>query len=326
MDVRRLIIFFLVAVSFRVYAKGLRPPDLKITLERLPVLQHQSEIIPLRISIQNVSNHQGSILVPFAQNFGKSLFQLRIYEIDQAGKYTLIYTSQDVLDMDTSKYKTEGGFWHLDSGESYSLPLFINDGKNARKRFESFMQIPDLKNGKYAFQVLYTPENSSYFKYGFRQLMDSDPIPEDDVDEYPDHFIWQGSFASNFLEYPFEILPKQYVLNPKSSSLCRAIYHENWRKVKRLWNNLTSQKPCDCMLWKYGFHQSVLASLPTFTGFDAVFFTESGIKYVTFTYQLGKVHRLRSRMAWLFHAVGFRRAPFKTSKVNWSKLIRVQPY
>ena len=324
MDVRRLILLLLLlGSSCLAHAEDMRPPELKITLERLPVLQQQSDIIPLRINIRNVSSHAGSILVPFAQNFGKSLFQLRIYEIDQAGKYKLIFTSQDILDMDTSKYKTEGGFWHLDSGESYSLPLFINDSKNARKRFESSIQIPDLKSGKYAFQVLYTPENSSFFKYAFREFMDTDPIPEDDVDEYPDHFNWEGSVASNFLEYPFEILPKQHVLNPKSSVLCNAIYNENWKKVKRLWSKNASDKPCACILWKFDFHQAVLSSLPAYTGFDAIFYTKSGIKYATFTYQLGKVHRLRSRMAWLFHAVGFRRAPIKTSKVNWSKLIGV---
>jgi hypothetical protein len=323
MDVRRLILFLFLGISFLGYAKDLRPQDLKITLEQLPVLERQSDIIPLRINIQNVSNHRGSILVPYAQNYGKPLFQLRIFEIDQAGQYNLVYTSQEFLDMDTSKYKTQGVFWQLEAGQTYSLPLFVNDSKNARLRYESSIQIPDLKNGKYAFQVLYTPENSSYFKYAFRQFNDTDPIKEDDVSEYPDHFIWDGGFVSNFLEFPFEILPKRLVLNPKPNALCRAIYNENWSKVKRLWSKRTPEKPCDCILWKYAFNQFVQASLPAFTGFNAIFYTKSGIQYASFTYQLGKVFRLRSRMSWLFYAVGFRRAPFKTSKSGWSKLIRI---
>ena len=325
-DVRRLIFLLFFGVSFMGYAKDLRPQDLKITLEQLPVLQHQSDIIPLRIHIQNVSNHRGSILVPYAQNYGKPLFQLRIFEIDQAGKYILVYTSQEFLDMDTSKYKTEGSFWQLEPNERYSLPLFVNDTQNARLRFESSIQIPDLKNGKYAFQVLYTPENSSFFKYVFRQFTDIDPIPEDAVDEYPDHFIWDGSYASNFLEFPFEILPKLVVYDPSKSALCRAVSKENWSKVKRIWRKRDKNKSCDCVLWVYAGAQSILASLPAYTGYDAIFYTDSGIKYASFTYQIGKVHRMRSRAAWLFHAVGFRRAPFKTSKVNWSKLIVVRPY
>lgn len=326
MDVRGLVLLLLLGVSWMGYAKDLRPQDLKITLEQLPVLEHQSDIIPLRIHIQNVSNHRGSILVPYAQNYGKPLFQLRVYEIDQAGKYTLVYTSQEFLDMDTSKYKSEGSFWQLEPNERYSLPLFVNDTQNARLRFESSIQIPDLNKGKYAFQVLYTPENSSFFKYAFRQFTDTDPIPEDDVDEYPDHFIWEESFASNFLEYPFEILPKLVVYDPKKSALCRAVSKENWSKVKRIWRKRDKNKPCDCVLWVYDGAQSILASLPAYTGYDVIFYTDSGIKYASFTYQIGKVHRVRSRMAWLFHAVGFRRAPFKTSKVNWSKLIGLYVY
>lgn len=324
MDVRGLVLLFFLSVSFFSYAKDLRPQDLKITLEQLPVLKHQTDIIPLRINIQNVSNHRGSILVPFSQNYGKPLFQLRVYEIDQAGRYNLVYTSQEFLDMDTSKYKTEGGFWQLEPNERYSLPLFVNDTQNARLRFESSIQIPDLKNGKYAFQVFYTPENSSFFKYAFRQITDTDPIPEDDVNDYPDHFSWEGSFASNFLEYPFEILPKLVVYDPTKSALCRAVSKENWSKVKRIWSNRDKNKSCDCVLWVYGSAQSIQASLPAYTGYNVIFYTDAGIKYVALTYQIGKVHRLRSRMNWLIHAVGFRRAPFKTSKVNWSKLIRME--
>lgn len=324
MDVRRLILLLFLGISLLAHAKDLRPQDLKITLEQFPVLAHQTDIIPLRIHIQNVSNHSGSILIPFAQNYGKPLFQLRVYEIDQAGKYTLVYTSQEFLDMDTSKYKTEGSFWQLEPNDRYAFPLFINDTQNARLRFESSIQIPDLKNGKYAFQVLYTPENSSFFKYAFRQNSEIDPIPEDDVDKYPNHFNWEGSYASNFLEYPFEILPKLVVHDPTKSKLCRAVSKENWGKVKRIWRNRDKNKSSDCVLWVYGNAQSILSSLPAYTGYNVIFYTDSGIRYVTITYQIGKVFRLRSRLASLFHAVGFRRAPFKTSKVNWSKLIKLE--
>jgi hypothetical protein len=324
MDLRGLVLLLFLGVSFIGFAIDLRPQDLKITLEQLPVLQHQTDIIPLQIHIQNVTNHRGSILVPYAQNYGKPLFQLRVFEIDQAGQHTLVYTSQEFLEMDTSKYKTEGSFWQLEAGETYSLPLFINDKLNARLRFESSIQIPDLNNGKYAFQVLYTPENSSFFKYAFSQFTDKDPITEDDVDEYPDHFIWEGSFASNFLEYPFEILPKLVVFDPTKSALCNAVSKENFSKLKRIWGNRDKNKSCDCVLWVYDGAQSIQASLPAYTGYDVIFYTDSGIKYLSFTYQIGKIYRSRIRIAQLFYAAGFRRPPFKTSKVNWSKLISIK--
>lgn len=325
MDVRRLIFWMLLVVSHGVFSKDLRPPDLKITLSQFPVLGHQSEIIPLKIKIQNISSHRGTVLIPFYQNFGKSLFTLLIYEVDANNKYNLVYSSPTELNMDTSKYKTEGSFWHLEQGEQIVLPLFLNDTKNAKRRFESSIQIPDLKTGKYALQVIYTPENSIYFKYAFRTDFETDPIVEDDVIEYPDHFLWEGSIPSNFLEFPFERLLKQEVLQPKLSSLCAAIYKQNWSKVRRLWSKRKSEKPCNCILWVYDWPQAVQLSLPAFTNYNAIFWTETGIEYVNFNYQLGKIYRARSRAAWLFHAVGFRRAPFKTSKVNWSKLIGVKP-
>lgn len=323
MDVRRLIILLFMGIPFLGNA-DIRPQDLKITLEQLPVLEHQSDIFPLQVKITNVSSHEGSILIPYSQNWGKSLLTLLIYEIDSNKEYKLVYTSPNELNMDTSKYKTEGSFWHLKQGEHFILPLFLNDSMNKKRRFESSFQIPELKHGKnYAFQVLYTPENSSFFKYAFREISTLDPIPEDDVKNYPNHFIWEGSFASNFLYLPFEKLLKKVVLQPKSSPLCNAIYKQNWRKVKRLWDDRHKEKSCDCILWVNGGAQSIQASLPAYTGYDVMFYTDSGIKYVTFTYQLGKIYHFRSRVAWLFYATGFRQPPFKTSKVNWSKLIRL---
>lgn len=322
--VRRIIVFFFVGFSVLGYAKNLRPQDLKITLEHLPVLKHQSTIIPLKVSIANCSNHRGSILVPFTHNFGKPLFQLRVYEIGSNGDYNLMFTSQEILDMDTSKYKTESGFWQLDPGEVYSFPLFLNDVQNSRKRFESSIQLPLLKKGRYAFQVLYMPENSSFFKYAFRTDLNQDPITDDDVKDYPDHFFYEGPFVSQAIEIDIDHeVQIPGFKRQKSNSLCKHIYLEHWNKVKKKWDKKSSDKECNCVLWKYNFYQSINASLPAFTGFDAIFYTKSGLTYTSFTYQIGKIYRVRSRLAWLFYAVGFRRPPFNTSTTKWSKLIRI---
>lgn len=323
MALRGLIFTFLFSTVLMGQTKRLAPPDLKITLEQLPVLAHQTAIIPLQVKITNVSAHRGSIIIPFHQNFGKALFQLLVYEIDSNNNYRLIYTSPTELDMDTSKFKANEGFWHLEPGAHYILPLFLNDSVNALFRYESSIAIPNLKGGNYAFQILYKPETSPYFKYAFRENDSVDPIPEDGVSDYPDHFIWEGSFASNMLNFPFELLPVQRVLQYKTSALCTAIFKQQWKKVKRKWGKRLAGPPCDCIVWVYDWPQTIQMSLPAFANYDAILWTNEGIKYVNFNYQLGKIYRGRSRVAWAFYAVGFRRPPFETSKVNWSKLIRV---
>lgn len=322
--VQRIIGLFFIGISLMGNAKDLHPPELKIKLEQLPVLKHQSTIVPLKISIANCSHHRGSILVPYAQNFGKSLFKLRVFEIGSSGNYNLIFTSKETLDMDTSKYKTECGFWHLEPGEVYSFPLFLNDQKNSRKRFESSIQLPPLKNGRYAFQVLYMPENSSFFKYAFRTDFNQDPIPEDDVKEYPDHFFYNGTFVSQKLEIEIGQTAQLTDFNhQKLHSFCKSIHREKWKRIKKNWDKKFNENECNSVLWKYDFYQAMNMSLPAFNSFDVIFYTQSGITYTTFTYQFGKIYRTRSRLAWLFYAMGFRRPPFETSTTNWTKLIRI---
>lgn len=300
---------------------NLKTPELKISLEAEAAGFHPNAILPLKLKIENVSGHHGSILIPYAQNTGKSLFELRISRIDAAGNYVLVYTSPVDLDMDTSKYKSTESFWQLEPNESFLLPFFINDTKNSRKRFESSIVLPELAEGNYAFQMIYHPENSRYFNYAFLADGVTDPIPEDQVDSYPDHFRWDGSIVSNFLEINCSNSCQSVMHENKSHcAVCKHVYNENWKKLKNKWDKRSIDISHPTILWIYPGPQAILASLPTYFGYDAILLTKSGINYISCNYQVGKIFRARSRMAWLFHAVGFRRAPFKTSKVDWCKL------
>lgn len=322
----RLMFFICCFFSGFVFSMDLRPNELKITLEIDQKSVANKEIFPMRLTIENVSFHRGTILIPYGQNKGKSLFQLRVFQLDSLGNYSLVYVSPIELTMDTSAYAATEGFWQLEPKEKYIQPFIINDRKNANKRVESMFQFPELNEGNYAVQFLYLPENSSYFRYAFIQDDAKDPIPDDYVDGYPDHFRWEGSFASNFVELSL----KKKVADVEHSHkqhcrLCTNIYKENWSFVKRNWDRLYKKEQHKAIRWVYNGPQAVLSSLPTYASFTAIMETQEGIDYVSFTYQLGKIFKFRSRAASLFHLVGFRRAPFRTSKVNWQKLIRVVP-
>ena len=301
--------------------------DLKILLETEQQIYHPKAIIPLKLSIENSTAHRGSILIPYSQNRGKSLFQLKVYQVDPVGNYSLVYTSSVRLTMDTSKYQASEGFWHLEPKENFSIPFFLNDVKNSRKRIESSIVLPELAEGKYALQMIYLPENSMYFKYAFLNKNVIDPIPEDQVDSYPDHFRFDSSFASNFTEIRLSHNAHPTIpLNKKHCALCKHIYNENWKRLRNKWEKRSKVSGHPNILWVYPGSQSVLSSLPTYYGYDVIINTKTGIDYISCNYQLGKIFRFRSRAAWLFHAVGFRKAPFRTSKVNWSKLISVKQW
>ncbi|MFN5182655.1 MAG: hypothetical protein ACK5D5_06490 [Bacteroidota bacterium] len=309
------------------YTGNLWAQDLKILLETDKQLVHPKAIFTVKLSIENISGHRGGILIPYSQNTGKSLFQLKVYQVDITGSYSLVYTSPLNLNMDTISYKASEGFWYLEPNENFSIPFFINDVKNSSKRIESSIVFPELAEGKYALQMIYLPENSKYFKNAFLEKNVLDPIPDDLVDSYPEHFKWEGSFASNFAEI---ILSKSahpiMELDKKHCSVCRHIYNENWNRLKNKWDKRSKVKKHPNILWVYGGSQSVLSSLPTYYRYDVILNTKSGIDYISCNYQLGKIFRFRSRVAWLFHVVGFRKAPFRTSKVNWSKLISVKQW
>jgi hypothetical protein len=322
----RLSIFFIFSILLQqASGKRLSIPDLKISLESERLNIHPQDILFLRLKIENVSSHRGSILIPYHQNFGKALFQLRICRIDSLGSYIPVFESSVDLEMDTTAYRATEGFWHLESGESYIQPFFINDFKNAAKRVESSIGLSRLPSGKYALQMLYLPDNSPFFRNAFKENELADPILEDDVTDYPDHFIWHGPIVSNWLEVNLsDTLPKVPVTTHRHCSLCRNIYKQRWRCVKQKWDAL-SRKDChSAILWRYGGPQSVQSSLPAYMVYDVIFQTETGIAYAAFRYRLGIIFPVRSRLASLFYLFGFRRPPFKTSDVNKVKLLTLR--
>ena len=322
----RIIVFICCLLTGSLFSADLRPNDLKLTLAVDQKNISNNEIVPMRLTIENTTNHRGNILIPYGQNFGKSLFQFRLFQIDSMGKYNLLYTSSVDLQMDTSIQKATEGFWQLKPGEKFTQPFYINDLKNANKRVESSIKFPSLISGNFAVQVLYLPENSNYFRYAFMIDSSEDPIPEDAEQVYPDHFRWEGSLASNFVDITVNEHSVASAHSVKHHCrLCRNIEKENWNYIKRNWDKWYKHQNHSAIRWVYDGPQSVNMSLPAFASFTAIVQTRDGITYVWFTYQLGKIYKFRSRLASVFHAVGFRKSPFKTSKVRWQKLIRVTP-
>jgi hypothetical protein len=300
-------------------------PELRLSLEADRLNVNPKEILFLRVKITNASGHDGSILVPHAQNYGKSLFQLRVCRIDSVGGYIPVFESPTELSMDTSAYRATESFWHLDQNESYTLPFFINDEANAGIHVESSIQLPSLPSGKYAFQMVYDPVYSQYFRYAFIEDRGTDPIPEDQVSEYPDHFFWEGRLVSNWVEMELDNkLKPTPVKASRHCSLCGSIEKERWTCVKRKWERLSGKGPHPAIAWRYGGPQAIILTLPSYASYDFVFQTESRLVYTSFHYRLGKIFGVRSRLAQLFYWLGARKPPFKTSDVDKVKLMHVR--
>ena len=315
------------AVFFMAFISIAQRPELELRLKiRTDTLQCK-DVIPLELSIKNISNHSGSILVPNAQNTGNSLFQVVVYQVKDENSSEPYFMSTSELEMDTSRYKSTENFHYLEPGEQFSLPLFINDYKNRYRRFESSIILPDTEPGTYSFQVIYNPTTSHYYKYAFKENSSHDPIPEDAVSEYPDHFLYYGELSSNLVNVHIDNHSiDQHSHSVCNCSLCRSIRNEKWKRVQRKWDKRSQTADHTALLWEYSGPQAILASLPSFAGYDVIFETKSGIVYANFTYQIGKIFPFRSRLSQLWHLVGFRRSPFKTSTVNRTKLISLYFY
>ncbi len=299
----------------------MQDPELELLLKVGTDTLRSGRILPLQLTITNTSFHRGSILVPFAQNTGTSLFQLRVFKAQGDLPSELVFVSSTELQMDTSRYKSTASFYSLEPGEHFSLPLFINDHKNSDKRIESSIGLPDLEPGDYSIHVVYNPEVSAFFKYAFKESSIYDPIPEDDVSDYPDHFNWLGELVSNAVNVT---VPSGFTVEsetaPCKCSVCRAIRSEKWKRVQRKWDHRSQTTQHTSILWEYPWSQTILSSLPSYAGYEVIFETNSGIVYTSFTYQIGKIFPFRSVLSRLFHLVGFRRSPIRSSTVQHTSL------
>jgi hypothetical protein len=293
----------------------LLPPELRLSLRQIK--SQSTQYILLELKIQNASALHGSILVPGHPQLGLGLFEVYRYQKTGINQFRLDSTFSLVL-KDSSTVDTKYmQFWSLAPGESFKQLIHIHT---------SFTEND-------VFMVKYQPHVcKEWFQYAFR-WHDEEGESKEPIDESDQRFAYQGAFYSNYLELEpitnVALLPINF---SNKAALKKAIYKEQWGRVERRlkyhvpsFSDSLSTYP---ILGKQIYSQAVLSSLPTYYYQYLIVETESGLHYLYFGYQLGKIYRGRSFFAKIAHLCGARRVFWQTSSVNKNqlKVFKVQPF
>lgn len=293
----------------------LLPPELKLSLRQIK--SQSSQYILLELEIQNVSALHGSILVPGHPQLGMGLFEVYRYQQTGNNQFRLDSTFNLVLKDSANVDEKYMQFWSLAPGES----------------FKQLLQIYTSPKDNEFFMVKYQPHVCrQWFQYAFR-WHDEEGESKEPIEESGQRFAYQGAFYSNYLELEPRTNMAPLLLNSGSNAaLKKAIYKEKWGRVeRRLKHHLPSNSDTNStypIISTQLYSQAVLSSLPTYYHQYLIVETESGLHYLYFGYQLGKIYRGRSFLAKIAHLCGARRVFWQTSSVNKNqlKVFKVLPF
>jgi len=331
------LLFLLFTLSFLAKA-DLRPCYLRVSISASKTKFTTSELVQLNVTLTNGDLESHSILVPGGQYQGLKLIYFSWYKVDDNNFYTEVYRDSRIISMETS-IKGYVNFNRLGANESTNIPFFFNDLKNAQKRINSNYEIPKLPPGKYKIIAWYYPWDEELAKYAFNKY---DWKGEDENPDKNTELLDLSESGTQSTYFDVEIITDEAsianILNEncsKSCSLCRAIEHERWNKIKRkirrnsrLVNELNMgvdtsgnwQKPHRNIAFLGDTPDAILASLPAFFSREIIFQNKNGIHYFYLTWQLGKTSRVGSRINQFFYLIGLRNVRIPSSRINYSRL------
>ena len=325
------------ALSFLAKA-DLRPCYLTVYLSASKVKFTTNELVQINVTLTNISNESHSIVVPGNQSKGFKLIYFSWYKVDENNFYTEVYRDSRIISMDTS-VKGYVNFNRLDSNESTTIPFFFNDTKNAQKHINSNYEIPKLPPGNYKIIAWYYPWDEELAKYAFNKY---DWKGQDENPDKNPELLDLSESGTQSTYFDVEIISEEAsianIFNencPKSCSLCRAIEHERWNKIKRkirrnsrlvselnmgLDTNGNWQKTHSNIAFLGDTPDAILASLPAFLSREIIFQNKKGIHYFYLTWQIGKTSRVGARINQFFYLIGLRNVRIRDSRINYSRL------
>ena len=331
------LLFLLFTLSFLAKA-DLRPCYLRVSISASKTKFTTSELVQLNVTLTNGDLESHSILVPGGQYQGLKLIYFSWYKVDDNNFYTEVYRDSRVISMDTS-IKGYVNFNRLGANESTSIPFFFNDLINAQKRINSNYEIPKLPPGKYKIIAWYYPWDEELAKYAFNKY---DWKGEDENPDKNPELLDLSESGTQSTYFDVEIITEEAsianILNencPKSCSLCHAIEHERWNKIKRkirrnsrlvselnmgVDTNGNWQKHHRNIAFLGDTPDAILASLPSFLLREIIFQNKNGIHYFYLTWQLGKTSRVGGRINQFFYLIGLRNVRIRASRINYSRL------
>jgi len=331
------LLFLVFTLSFLAKA-DLRPCYLRVSISASKTKFTTSELVQLNVTLTNGEFESHSILVPGGQYQGLKLIYFSWYKIDDNNFYTEVYRDSRIISMDTS-VKGYVNFNRLGTNESTSIPFFFNDVKNAKKHINSNYEIPKLPPGNYKIIAWYYPWDEELAKYAFNKY---DWKGQDENPDKNPELLDLSESGTQSTYFDLEIITEEAsVANifeqtcPKNCSLCRAIEHERWNKIKRkirrnsrlvselnmgVDTNGNWQKTHRNIAFLGDTPDAILASLPSFLSREIIFQNKNGIHYFYLTWQLGKTSRVGGRINQFFYLIGLRNVRIRASRINYSRL------
>jgi hypothetical protein len=307
----------------------LRMPELAMQLILKKSVHQNREIIQFEVKFTNQTDRDLSMIIPGSQNKGQRILQLQVFSVNNASNfYTKVFENPLELVMDTS-FIGSCYFKRLNAGESVSIPLFVNDSRNASKYIYSNYAFPDFPDGKYEVIAYYNPFGESLAPYVFQAYDDhgrtigDSLIPEKmQIDAY--------GIYSNYVQLTIDSHVKTTSEEGKqgvcssSCHFCRHIEKSQWHRVKKdIIHRVDDIAQHRNVLFLFDGPDAVLSSLPSYYSRQIVLETKNGIVFKELTWQIGRIFSLRSTIHkwsyWIFRW----NVPMRTSSTKYFHLISV---
>ena len=282
----------------------------------------KGKIAQLTVTFTNADYSQRSILLPGFQNHGQRVIWFTVFS-EQENYYRNVFAEDRILSMDTILYKGYVTMKNLELGESVSIPIFFNDSVNQRKHNETHA-LGNLPPGNYKLLASYDPWKEPLSEYIYNRTDDSDR-KQTTVDSTKMDLAYAG-INSNYMsltitETDVEIQSTKPICSGHCA-ICSSIDRGNWNALKRAVRRKgTYESPHRNIAWVYYGPDAILSSLPTYYSRELIVYEKGSYHYLSLSWQLGKIFKVRSRVCSILHWVfSIRRCPFRSSEVDWCRL------
>lgn len=332
------ILFILSLLSQRTKA-NLFLYGLSLKLECLQSTFSKDEIVEFRLTFNNATEKEQSILLPGSQNKGPKLIHFSFYSVKD-NFYTEVYRESAILEMNSDKVGSST-FKRLAAKGSTAIPLFLNDKANYKKHPEANHPMPNLPPGQYEVLVWYSPWGDSLSKYVYHKVSDFKTEQSFDSDKInlPESFLNSNYVRVNIVEKNTlnrVFTPTKFC--PTNCVFCAAIEKNNWDKVsgiidKQSYYHKTKHTQTDStwrqahrnVAWLSDGPDGVHDVLPTYYSRSIIFKNSLGYHYYIITWQMGIIYRQRSRLKQLGRMMKIN-VPLKTEELNYFRLLTFYPY
>lgn len=315
----------------------LYPYPLRAQLTAIHDTVSRDEIWPLRLALINTSDEEVRVITPHRQCSGQRLVYLAYYTVDSTNFYREVYRETRTVTIDSTTYCSTSSR-AIAPHDTLTLPLYVGDKLNYGNHIQAHHERPDLPAGTYRVRAWYQPLEARDAAH-FITTLEGTPHPSSGKRLIvPDEGTVTPPIALTIVDTLVD--RPEASLCDADCGLCKAIAHQNWRKVRRIIDRQTYRKnghtrtsphkdwtaPHRRIDWVYPGPEAILASLPSYTGRSAIFRTNDGYAYYALSWQLGIVYggrgRLRAITSWLLHTD----VRIRTSTVDYVRLTYFEPY